>query len=285
MVGVMLGDPREELALMVDARSVVRVVGVEVVVDRLIGVMIPGVHSTVGKRGGVMKAHSRVFLSPASSDKKGELVEGELVEVEYSDEAPQYLEPVGNDSASDLGKLRANVHEARAKLHHAKTRGKGVPEAQAAFEEANRAAGTAHYNQQKQRQQQRVGGDSPFGPRPTGDTRMFMPVKDYSSNDYDDSDDEADDEADDALEVKISALVSEMEQAVSDGRRNQGATRTTADSATRNRPAEEVAHRPEPRRRSRHHRDQGSVSGREETPRLRPRLEADTPSGCASSEE
>jgi hypothetical protein len=184
---------------------------------RSIEEMIPAVHSTDDKRRGTdMKTHSRVFLSPASSDKKGELVEGELVEVEYNDEAPQYLEPLVENDAT--AKLRHQLHEAQAKLRHAKSKGVGVAQAQKNLEAAKQAMDAAHREQQKGREQQRTGIDhgapSPF----SRDTRQFMEPVSYADNDYDDDDDEADDADDDALEAKISAAVSALEKAQSDGK-------------------------------------------------------------------
>jgi hypothetical protein len=159
-----------------------------------------------------MKSH--VYLDPMTPDGKP----GEVREIQVNDAAPQFLAPVSYADNDDLGKLRHNVHTAAAKLQHAKARGVGVPQAQRAHEDAKTAAGKAHYEQQKARTQQKTGIDfgapSPF----SRDTRQFAEVVDYSvDNDYDDND-EADDADDDALQAKISALVAEMEQAVSDGR-------------------------------------------------------------------
>jgi hypothetical protein len=142
---------------------------------------------------------------------------GAVKEIQVSDEAPQYLEPLAAND--DLGKLRANVHEARAKLQHAKARGKGVAEAQKAFETAKSALDKLHYDQKQERQRQRTGGDHPFAPQ-SEDTRMFMEPVSYADNDYDGNDTTGrtfDDESDHELEAKILAAVTAIETAQSNG--------------------------------------------------------------------
>ena len=131
---------------------------------------------------------SHVYLDPMTPDGKP----GAAKEIEYDDGAQQFLAPVSYAENDDVAKLRANVHTARAKLQHAKARGIGVAEAEKALEDASAAAGTAHYRQQQERQQQRIGGDAgamdPFS-RQSDDKRQFMPVQDYSRDDNDEADD------------------------------------------------------------------------------------------------
>ncbi|MGZ3331898.1 MAG: hypothetical protein ACXU9Z_07605 [Gemmatimonadaceae bacterium] len=107
---------------------------------------------------------SLVCLTPATKDKPGD-----VVELQYESEPVQYLEPVSpyaeNDSASDLGKLRMALRDAEAALRHAKSRRAGVAEIkglQKTLDDAKRAVEKAHFDLQKERQQQRTGGDTPY---------------------------------------------------------------------------------------------------------------------------
>jgi len=160
---------------------------------------------------------SHVYLDPMTPDGKP----GEVKEIEYDGAgSQQFLAPVSYAENDDLGKLRAQVHVARAKLHHAKSRGVGVDEAQKALEAASAAASTAHYTQQKAREQQRTGADTgaadPFS-RQSTDTRQFMPVRDYSAEREGDLESPSEELSEEQLEAAIVKAVDALEQAQSNG--------------------------------------------------------------------
>lgn len=157
------------------------------------------------------KTKTLCYLNPMSPDGKV----GDVVEFAY-DEAPvQYLEPLAENDAT--GKLRHDLHEAQAKLKHAKARGKGVAEAQKALEGAKAAVGKIHHDQAKAREQQRTGSDygapTPF----SHDTRMFMPVRDYSAERDDGAESPSEELSEEQLTAAIRQAVDDLEQAMSNG--------------------------------------------------------------------
>jgi hypothetical protein len=100
-------------------------------------------------------------------------------------------------------------------LRHGKARGlkaEEIAKLQKAFDAAKSAASKAHLDQQKQRQRQRVGADSPFS-RQSQDPRLFAEVVDYSA----DRDDGMESPSEEQLTARILAAVTALEQAQSDG--------------------------------------------------------------------
>jgi hypothetical protein len=158
-----------------------------------------------------MKTH--VYLNPMSPDG----TPGEVKEIQVSDEAPKYLEPAANDSASDLGNLRHQVLVARSALARAKARGKGVAQAQKALEDAQAAVGKLHYDHQQQRQRQKTGGDHPFAPAASSGTSQFMPVRDYSAEREGDLESPSEEMSEEQLTAQILAAVEALETAMSNG--------------------------------------------------------------------
>ncbi len=166
-----------------------------------------------------MSKRSYVYLDPMSPDGK---TPGAVKEIVYDGAgAQQFLEPVSYVANDDLGKLRAQVHKAQAELRHAKARGVGVAEAQTALEAAKTAMGKVHYNQQKEREQQRTGAEgttaSPFSRQSANDTRVFMEVVDYSTERDDGLESPSEELSEEELATKILAAVRSLEQALSNG--------------------------------------------------------------------
>jgi hypothetical protein len=235
---------------------------------------------------------SVVVLTPATKNKAGE-----CVELEYESGPVQFLAPVSYAANDDLGKLRHDEHVAAAALRHGKARGAKAAEIaklQSAFEAAKSAVDKIHLQMQKQRQAEKT-GESPFA-RQSEDHRVFAEVVDYSRN-VDEGElrrpvrrlaGSADPSGCDCTRSGPSEWrITSQDEKVSG--RTQGVTRSVAESF---RPTccyygastETVLRTGRPSRRG-NWGNRGTVPRREETPRFRPRLEGESLSRCASSEE
>jgi hypothetical protein len=120
---------------------------------------------------------SHVFLTPATKDKAGE-----VVELEYDSEPVQYLSPVSPYAANDaeLTKLRAAVSQAETDLRHAQSRGLTPTELmryESALESARSELDAAEDPHRRQRARETgIGRDDvpPPSARQSEDPRQFM---------------------------------------------------------------------------------------------------------------